>query len=171
MTMTTMNLHLSKVDTQQQAQTVLADVANWEYWEEIGLVVAKEYHMAPERYQQLLPEYQRFISLIIAGYRGLGMFNAEIDQIWHSHILSTMRYEEFCTRYYSRFIHHLPQLTPKLDQRCTICRSCRGCSAACQQPTEEQDSGSFAQFVQAYTQAYGKISELWNLPEADGLSD
>lgn len=48
---------------------------------EIGQVAAKEYQMTPERFHQLLPEYQRFISLIIAGHRGLSMFNAEIDQI------------------------------------------------------------------------------------------
>jgi hypothetical protein len=34
----------------------------------------------------------------------------EIDDMWHEFILFTEDYQEFCTRYFGTFIHHLPNI-------------------------------------------------------------
>jgi hypothetical protein len=80
--------------------------------------------MTAEQYAEALPEYQRFLTLIVlATYPGLGMFSRAIDTVWHSHILSTHRYQDFSDRYFQgHIIHHLPCLEPKArgSVRCVI---------------------------------------------------
>src|SRR5437763_1255181 len=79
----------------------------WEHWREIQLCAQKEYGMSAQEFYRLLPEYQCFIALT-AGYEGIGMLSAEVDKLWHAHILNTKRYYDFCLQYLGRIIHHLP---------------------------------------------------------------
>jgi hypothetical protein len=85
----------------------LEAIQRWEHWHEIQLCAQKEYGMSAEEFYQLLPEYQRFIALS-AGYEGVGMLSAEVDKLWHAHILNTKRYYDFCQQYLGRVVHHLP---------------------------------------------------------------
>jgi len=40
----------------------------------------------------------------------------EIDDMWHTFLLFTQDYDEFCKTYFSRFIHHAPNMNEeKLD--------------------------------------------------------
>jgi hypothetical protein len=80
---------------------------DWPHWAEIQRGAQKEYGMTVEAFYNVLPEYQRFMALN-AGYRGLGMLSEQVDQIWHSHILNTIRYREYCDHYIGRFVDHLP---------------------------------------------------------------
>ena len=79
------------IDVQQEIAQQLAAIQHWPHWQEIGLVAAKEYGIMQGQYEVLLPEYQRFLILAMT-YHGMGMFSRPIDNIWHSHILSTLRY-------------------------------------------------------------------------------
>ncbi len=40
-----------------------------------------------------------------------------IDHMWHNFILHTVAYEEFCDKYFSNFIHHLPTSKAEDDYR------------------------------------------------------
>jgi hypothetical protein len=84
-----------------------AAIQCWEHWHEIQLCAQKEYAMPAEEFYRLLPEYQRFIALT-AGYDGIGMLSAQVDKLWHTHILNTKRYYDFCQQYLGRIVHHLP---------------------------------------------------------------
>lgn len=94
-------------DATSRVLNALAAIQRWEHWHEIQLCAQKEYAMSSETFYQLLPEYQRFIALA-AGYEGIGMLSAEVDKLWHAHILNTKRYYDFCQQYLKRIIHHLP---------------------------------------------------------------
>ena len=85
----------------------LEAIQRWEHWHEIQLCARKEYGMSAKEFYRLLPEYQRFIALT-AGYEGIGMLSAEVDKLWHAHILNTKRYYDFCQQYLGRIVHHLP---------------------------------------------------------------
>jgi len=101
---------LSQAKITQSASIVLSvleAIQRWEHWHEIQLCAQKEYGMPAEAFYQLLPEYQRFIALT-AGYEGIGMLSAEVDKLWHAHILNTKRYYDFCQQYLGRIVHHLP---------------------------------------------------------------
>jgi hypothetical protein len=45
---------------------------------------------------------------LLRRYPRLGMLSPQVDQIWHSLILNTIRYREFCSQYIGRFVDHLP---------------------------------------------------------------
>ena len=68
-------------------QRVLASVQAWPHWNEIGLAAAKEYRMSQEKDQLYLPALQKFLTLVSIGHHGLEMFNAHVNNIWHSLIL------------------------------------------------------------------------------------
>jgi len=50
----------------------------------------------------------------------------EIDEAWHTFILHTREYAEYCISRFGRFIHHVPNdpaLLPNNSQSCTSCSS------------------------------------------------
>jgi hypothetical protein len=161
------------------AVDILKDIQSWPHWKEIGQVAEKEYKMSEEKYNSLLPEYQRFITLCCTGYHALGMFSRDVDNIWHSHILSTHRYHEFCNTYNNgELVHHIPQIGPKKGNICTACQSCKGCNATCkncqgQAKPGEQEHNSLESFIRAYYTEFGEMpsSTIWNIQSADGIAE
>ena len=168
---------LTRESTVRTPGVVLSSIQVWPHCEEIGKVAKKEYGVSAEQYNALLPEYQRFMALIIGGHHGLGMFSAAIDQLWHSHILHTHLYEDFCLSLHGAFIHHIPQLIQKAQGQCTVCQSCKGCNAKCEncqgncksEAGPGHDSAEYfrAAYVAAFREEPGKI---WNLPMPDGVT-
>jgi hypothetical protein len=71
-----------------KALQMIQPIQSWPHWNEIALCAQKEYGLAPEQFQERLPEYQRFLALCSA-YPGIGMTSEAVDQLWHSHILHT----------------------------------------------------------------------------------
>lgn len=165
---------------------ILVQIQQWPHWEEIGKVALKEYGITSEEYAKVLPEYQRFLTLVLLDtYPGLGMFSPRVDAIWHSHILSTHRYQDFCEQYYQgRTIHHLPCLEPKPRNDCSTCNTCYECNATCdsgqkcpdeleyREPEGPGAPGSLEHFQQAYREVFGcEPPSVWNLPreKAEGF--
>ncbi len=62
--------------------------------------------------EELIPEtiakYKRFVALFVLGHQGLDVPSAEVDEVWHAHILSTREYADFCDHLGVGFIHHVP---------------------------------------------------------------
>jgi hypothetical protein len=54
-------------------------------------------------------ELKRFLALCAASERGYGM-RGPIDNLWHTLILFTHVYENFCRDVAGRFIHHFPNI-------------------------------------------------------------
>ncbi len=130
--------------------------------------------MSEAHFQELLPEYQKFLCLIVLGIKGLGMFDADIDQIWHAHLLATFRYQKFCETFNGgEMMDHLPQLDAKKNNICTVCKSCTGCSTPhdCDNAlVPDEASGDPNFFAQAYFQAFACApSPLWNLKRFEGV--
>ncbi len=168
---------------ERTAEGVLTTIEAWPYWNEIERVVAKEYGMPRATCRELLPEYQKFLALILLGHSPLGMFSAAIDQIWHSHVLAMHLYSQFCLTVHGKMILHVPQVPDPYTicnscAICTTCRSCTNCSGGdqgggdgdgkgmgqVQQQTREQ------LFFHAYTRHFGDVPlTIWNLPNAEGL--
>ncbi len=59
--------------------------------------------------------------------------DADMDEIWHAHILHTREYAEDCVRYFGYFLHHQPLSG---DNKCKSCKggSCHG-NPDCLTPT------------------------------------
>lgn len=56
-------------------------------------------------------EFKRFLILCIIKEnvdKGIHMYSSDVDNLWHSFILFTKEYGEFCSTYAGQFIHHSP---------------------------------------------------------------
>src|SRR5438067_2444784 len=113
------------------------------------------------------------------------MFSAEVDKSWHTHILNTLRYEEFCITVIGKKIHHMPNLKAVPESKEPDCiepgPSCKepDPSPSCREPdpnpscreapvSSHNRTYTVEQFRRAYTSAYGPIPEdVWHLPAAD----
>lgn len=160
----------------EQAQEVLQSIQAWPHWPEIALGAQKEYGLTPEQFQARLPEYQRFLALC-AVYPGIGMTSDAVDQLWHSHILNTHRYDEFCTEVIGRKIHHLPcssyglyGVEPRAaDSDCGDCSTCKlptiptTCYGKLQPDEDMRESILHAgrNFRDAYHAVFGELPAIW----------
>lgn len=64
--------------------------------------------LAEEVIPAAITGYKRFIALTMLGYRGLDVPSEDVDEVWHTHILFTREYADFCDQLGAGFIHHVP---------------------------------------------------------------
>jgi hypothetical protein len=55
-----------------------------------------------------IDRFKDFIFLNAIGYSKLNMPVKAIDIVWHTFLLFTAEYAEFCNRFVGRFVHHIP---------------------------------------------------------------
>jgi hypothetical protein len=117
------------------------------------------------------------------GHGPLGMFSFAVDQLWHSHVLASHLWAQFCLEYHGQMINHVPQVPVPSEMEaviCTTCQSCRNCSGG-GQGCEEQGANGFGlhgsrgtaqEFSTAYFQAFGiqPSPVIWSLNEAEGCA-
>ena len=61
------------------------------------------------RVDAAVAEYRKWLVLIALNKFGkLGMCSADVDKVWHAHILFTRKYAADCEALCGRFIHHQP---------------------------------------------------------------
>lgn len=58
-----------------------------------------------------LLEYRRFMALVALEKKMFPMCSPEIDEVWHTHLLFTRNYSQFCERVFGEFLHHEPELS------------------------------------------------------------
>jgi hypothetical protein len=161
----------------EKAQRMLRAIQAWLHWDEIALCTQKEYGISPEQFQTRLPEYQRFLALC-AVYPGLGMTSEAIDQLWHSHILHTLLYDEFCEMVIGHRIHHFPSSSyvfyganaNNADDDCTTCKlpsipsTCYNTqfSSGLQEETCQSILGGGRRFREAYAAVFGELPAIWS---------
>ena len=160
-------------------EAIMPLIEAWPHWHEIKRVALKEYQMESSRFDTLLPEYQRFLGLFMLGYSPLGMFSFDVDQIWHSHVLASHLWAQFCLEYHGKMINHVPQVPLHNGERteiCTTCRSCTNCSSGGQGGGGGDDEGlrrgTAQEFVAVYSQAFGVCPPptVWSLGAAEGCA-
>ncbi|SRR5579884_2876129 len=160
-------------------QETFAAVKKWEHWETIQQVAAKEYDLSPAEFDELLPEYQKFLVLAGTSSGGMGMFSNRIDKLWHAHILYLSLYESFCRTYFGRLLYHAPNLQQRseectkpddicVDKDCGNCKTdpgkCTGgeCDDECEYSTGH-GRATMAHFISAYRRAFGELPAVWDL--------
>ena len=58
--------------------------------------------------EEAILHYRMFLLLVYLYPNSQLVPNREIDEVWHFHILDTMKYAEDCEILFGRFIHHFP---------------------------------------------------------------
>jgi len=164
-------------DDLRKAHSLVHTIEVWPHWEEIALCAQKEYGLTPAQFQERLLEYQRFLALC-AIFPGIGMISAEIDQLWHAHILHTALYEAFCATVIGQKIHHLPCSSYRLygvdpaqaNDDCTTCKlpsiptTCYGKRFPGESQEEMRQSilEGGQHFQDAYQAVFGELPAIWN---------
>jgi hypothetical protein len=157
---------------------VMPALESWPYWSDIRAVAEKEYGIELDRFDALLPEYQRFLALNMLGYSPVGMFSVGVDKVWHSHVLCSHLWADFCLRLHGRMINHVAQIPDcehSATMQCTTCVSCRNCTIRCSggsstsNPRSAEDA---PRFIAAYRQTFGVSPDaaIWDLKESDGCA-
>src|ERR1043166_1518025 len=54
-------------------------------------------------------EFKRFMKLVLSEEGPIAVFDRRVDELWHSFILFTPQYQEFCDDVMGFFVHHQPR--------------------------------------------------------------
>ena len=61
-----------------------------------------------ERVERALNEYKQFLALMHWNPEAVLVPSEDIDEVWHTHVLNTARYQADCETIFGRFQHHFP---------------------------------------------------------------
>jgi hypothetical protein len=116
-----------------------------------ALCVLEEYDLTPVRNRLLnngvmpqswvddaLFEFRRFLGLQVLAPGPRTMFSHQVDLVWHTCLLFTRLYADYCQAAFGYFFHHEPATHAQIGR-------------------QEQ----FQDFVQLYKRAYGAPNRLW----------
>lgn len=90
---------------------------------------------------EAIREYRKFMTMLRLGYENLVMFSPEVDEVWHTHIIFTRQYSNFCEEVFGHYVHHQP-VSPGMI-------------------TSESKEAVEA-FLTAYKGVFGASSSLWS---------
>jgi hypothetical protein len=68
-----------------------------------------------ERAQRALNEYRQFLALMYWNPDAALVPSEDIDEVWHTHVLCTARYQADCETIFGRFQHHAPTFGGSAD--------------------------------------------------------
>ena len=61
-----------------------------------------------QRVERALNEYKQFLALMHWNPEAVHVPSEDIDEVWHTHVLNTARYQADCETIFGRFQHHFP---------------------------------------------------------------
>ncbi len=99
--------HKQEINKENTIQAIMAYPMN-----DIVKRCQKDYNYSDQDMVILEKELKRYFILSAvktphAG--GTGMYSADVDNLWHTFILFTKDYADFCQKHMNRFIHHMPE--------------------------------------------------------------
>lgn len=69
---------------------------------------SKDYSVSAEVAKIHEVELKRFLILAADDDESLDMMSIEVDNLWHTFLLFTKEYQQFCNDMFGKFIHHNP---------------------------------------------------------------
>lgn len=96
-----------KVDLTPEQAVAVKKIFDYSF-EEIRERILKEEAIAPDRVDEAILEFRKYFMLIALGNTGLGMTSKEVDEVWHTFILFTISYMDFCNDVFGTYLHHQP---------------------------------------------------------------
>jgi hypothetical protein len=87
---------------------------------------------------EALLEFRRFLGLQVVAPGSKIMFSRHVDHVWHTCLLFSRLYADYCDQAFGQFFHHDPATEPRSDRE-----------------------GQFREFEQLYERVYGAPNRLW----------
>lgn len=96
-------------DNLSELQKSLLDVIENLDLTDITARAAREHEWSHERAEQATFSYRQFLFLVaVTANKPLSPLSADMDEVWHAHILFTKKYASDCNNVFGRFLHHSP---------------------------------------------------------------
>ena len=106
----------------------------------MGRLKKEHFFWSVTRIEKLVLEYRKFLSLALISSRPVSMCNTEVDEVWHSHLLFTQSYSDFCQKSFGSFLHHEPA------------------------DGLANNADAYAEFRSEYERLFGTIEDIWRGP-------
>lgn len=90
-----------------------------------------------------LDEFWKFLALAAHSDKPLAMTSKTVDELWHASIMFTRKYQEICSNYLGRFLHHAPNTE-----------------------AEPVTLSDVENFEKSYLENFGAIPDIWELQRA-----
>lgn len=87
---------------------------------------------------EALLEFRRFLGLQVIAPDSRNVFSHHVDHVWHTCLLFTRLYADYCQQAFGYFFHHEPATEPQADA-----------------------DGQFREFERLYESVYGPMNRLW----------
>lgn len=72
--------------------------------------VARSRSMPPHWIDEAILEFRRYLALRVVTDSAPAMLSKQVDEVWHTFLLFTRRYDHFCRSVFGYFVHHDPSL-------------------------------------------------------------
>lgn len=95
-----------------------------------------------ERVERALDEYRQFLALMYWNPEAVLVPSEDIDEVWHTHVLNTARYQDDCETIFGHFQHHFPSF---------------GGSAEVQ----EQQAKGYDETLKLFEDAFGEVPQSY----------
>jgi hypothetical protein len=69
------------------------------------------------RVERALQEYKQFLALMLWHPEAVLIPSEDIDEVWHTHVLDTARYQANCETIFGCFQHHLPSSSASAEEQ------------------------------------------------------
>ncbi len=100
--------------------------------------IADEGKLEDEDLPKIETELRRFLKLVLTHEGPLAMIDRRVDEFWHTFILFTPQYWQFCDEAMGFYVHHQPRTS-----------------------TTPVSEVAISNFVEAYTSAFGHLDAFW----------
>ena len=96
--------------------------------------------MHPTWVDEAILEFRRYCGMHAVQAEGRIMFSERVDTVWHTCLLFTELYADYCHQAFGHFYHHVPGLGRGGDR-----------------------AAAFREFTALYERLYGELGRLWTL--------
>lgn len=136
---------ISEID-QRQIQLI------WDYdFSFIKERIEESNALSKDKIDEAITEYKKFMTVLRLKYGQIAMSSPIVDEIWHTHILFTRNYQDFCKSVFGEFIHHEPV-------------------AGKDKTTEQKPSKRLENFFNSYQEVFGQPPAIWSGKEITGMT-
>lgn len=118
-------------------EIALRKIEAYDFWF-VKEIITKKGSISEEKIDLAIDEFRKFLVLVHLYEKKFSMTSKEVDTVWHTFILFTKEYYEFCNDTFGKILHHIPQTS-----RTPV------------QPNGKQF------FYKAYKNTFGDIPDIW----------
>jgi len=98
---------LSQAPRRGDGEALLHAIRQYDMWF-VEERLRKDRLISDSEISAAVAQFKDFMYLNAIGYSKLNMPIRQVDVVWHTFLLFTREYAEFCDRYIGGFVHHVP---------------------------------------------------------------